>query len=227
MAALDHLVVLAHTLDQGVAWCEKTLGVTPGPGGEHPLMGSHNRLLRIDSTAFPRVYLEIIAINSVSSSALPVGSKRWFDMDNELLQKLVQQTGPQLIHWVARVPDVHCALQGLKPLGIDCGKVVEASRGTPAGLLKWQITVRADGQRLFDGCLPALIQWDGPHPTDNMAHSGLKLGSFHLAHPSGAELKTAFQTIGLNGLKLRSGPASIHAMLQTPNGVVQLKNKSI
>jgi hypothetical protein len=32
-------------------------------------------------------------------------------MDNELLQKLVQQTGPQLIHRVARVPDVFCALR--------------------------------------------------------------------------------------------------------------------
>jgi hypothetical protein len=30
---LDHLVVAARTLDEGVAWCEATLGVTPGPGG--------------------------------------------------------------------------------------------------------------------------------------------------------------------------------------------------
>ena len=44
---IDHLVVAASSLDQGVAWCEATLGVTPGPGGEHPLMGTHNRLLRV------------------------------------------------------------------------------------------------------------------------------------------------------------------------------------
>ena len=30
---LDHLVVGAASLAQGVAWCENTLGVTPGPGG--------------------------------------------------------------------------------------------------------------------------------------------------------------------------------------------------
>ena len=52
-AQLDHLVVMATTLDQGVAWCEATLGVTPGPGGEHPLMGTHNRLLSIASERFP------------------------------------------------------------------------------------------------------------------------------------------------------------------------------
>ena len=53
LAHLDHLVIMANTLNEGVAWCEATLGVTPGPGGEHPLMSTHNRLLRIDSKAFP------------------------------------------------------------------------------------------------------------------------------------------------------------------------------
>jgi len=35
--AVDHLVVAAATLEQGVAWCEAKLGVTPGPGGKHAL----------------------------------------------------------------------------------------------------------------------------------------------------------------------------------------------
>ncbi len=30
---LDHLVVAARTLEDGVAWCEATLGVTPGLSG--------------------------------------------------------------------------------------------------------------------------------------------------------------------------------------------------
>lgn len=47
LAKLDHLVIMANSLDDGVDWCEATLGVTPGPGGEHPLMGTHNRLLRM------------------------------------------------------------------------------------------------------------------------------------------------------------------------------------
>ena len=35
--AVDHLVIAAATLDEGVAWCEATLGVTPGPGGRHAI----------------------------------------------------------------------------------------------------------------------------------------------------------------------------------------------
>ena len=36
----DHLVVVAHTLDQAAAWCEATLGVVPASGGQHALMGT-------------------------------------------------------------------------------------------------------------------------------------------------------------------------------------------
>ena len=44
---LDHLVIVADSLEQGAAWCASTLGVEPGPGGRHALMGTHNRLLRL------------------------------------------------------------------------------------------------------------------------------------------------------------------------------------
>jgi hypothetical protein len=71
--ALDHLVVAARTLDAGVAWCEATLGIVPGPGGRHPLMGTHTRLLSIATPAFARAYLEIIAIDAQA----PAPAHRW------------------------------------------------------------------------------------------------------------------------------------------------------
>ena len=43
--ALDHLVVAARTLEEGVAWVESRLGIAMGPGGKHAAMGTHNRLL--------------------------------------------------------------------------------------------------------------------------------------------------------------------------------------
>lgn len=60
---IDHLVIVAKTLEQGVQWCEATLGITPGPGGEHAQYGTHNRLFKIATPAYPLAYFEIIAIN--------------------------------------------------------------------------------------------------------------------------------------------------------------------
>jgi len=62
-ARIDHLVVAADSLAQGAEWCDRVLGVVPGPGGEHPLMGTHNRLLRVATVDHPRTYFEIIARN--------------------------------------------------------------------------------------------------------------------------------------------------------------------
>ena len=105
MAKLDHLVIMATTLEEGVAWCEATFGVTPAPGGEHPLMGTHNRLLHMGGGAFPNAYLEIFDINLIANYLYNTWEKRWLDMDKSLIQARVAQNGPQLIHWVASVPD--------------------------------------------------------------------------------------------------------------------------
>ncbi len=234
-AQIDHLVVMAHTLEEGVAWCEATLGITPGPGGKHALMGTHNRLFRIASPEFPNVYFEIIAIDSEAANATNTVTEwqyaikkapqdpfawhrtRWFDMDDPALRERVKIQGPQLIHWVAAVPDVNASLQALHALGIDRGPALQASRQTPTGLLEWQITVREDGQRLFDGCLPTLIQWGDHHPTHTMPQSGITLQNLVLQHPEAPKLSAALQAIGLPQIPVTPGQAQITAKLTTPH----------
>jgi len=222
VAGVDHLVVMATSLAEGAAWCEATLGVTPGPGGEHPLMGTHNRLINIASPTFPTAYLEIIAINSVAIRTYPARANRWFDMDNPVLSERVAQQGPQLIHWVASVPNIKAAVQPLAAQGIDRGVALEASRMTPHGLLQWQITVRDDGQRLFDGCLPTLIQWGSAHPTNSMPHSGVTLQALQLSHLKAPALQIACRSIGLTSIPVQPAPARITATLQTPKGLIDI-----
>ena len=222
MSTLDHLVVIAPTLADGVAWCEATLGVTPGPVGEHPLMGTHNRLIKVATAAFPSAYLEVIAINSGATPARAAGAGRWFDMASEALQARLRQTGPQLAHWVAQVPRIATAVAALAAQGIDQGRVLAASRPTPHGLLSWQISVRDDGQRLFDGCLPTLIEWGSAHPTHTMPDSGVTLQSLHLQHPDAAALRAACEAAGLQGIPTTPGPAQIQVQLATPRGLVTL-----
>ena len=222
MNSVDHLVVLAPSLAEGVAWCEATLGVVPGPGGEHPLMGTHNRLIPINTAAFPCAYLEIIAINREAVPQRAAGAKRWFDLDDDALQARLRTQGPQLAHWVAEVPDLPQALATLSAQGIDRGQVVAASRPTPQGLLRWQISVRDDGQRLLGGCLPTLIQWGDTHPTQGMADQGVALESLALAHPQAGALRQALDAVGLGDIPVHTGPARLQARLRTPRGPVDL-----
>lgn len=218
-AALDHLVVIAATLDEGVAWCEATLGITPGPGGQHAFMGTHNRLFNIASATYPLAYFEIIAIDP--AAPLP-DRRRWFDMDDPALQERVRRSGPQLLHWAARAPDASSAVVALQAQGIERGAVIAASRPTPQGLLQWQITVRQDGQRLYDGCLPTLIQWGAVHPAAAMPVSGVTLLSFELQHPQADTLGSACQALDLQGVRVQPGPARLRARLQTPKGVIEI-----
>lgn len=221
--SVDHLVVMATDLAQGVAWCEATLGVTPGPGGEHPLMGTHNRLLKIATAEHRTAYLEIIAINPIATPSINTGARRWFDMDDPVLRSHVAEHGPQLTHWVAGVPDIGTAAAALASQGLDRGEIVQASRATPGGLLQWQISVRTDGQRLFDGCLPTLIQWGDTHPTSAMLESGITLHSLHVQHPQAETLASAYNTLGLTGLVTPTrGPARLSAHLQTPKGLIEI-----
>ncbi len=226
-AHIDHLVIAASTLDEGVTWCEQTLGITPGPGGEHPLMGTHNRLFSIASPDFPKAYFEIIAIEKGAACAHQQGLKRWFDLENEALQHQLAQSGPQLIHFVASTPDTAPAIQALGQLGLDRGELLEASRMTPHGLLSWKITVRADGQRLMNGTLPTLIEWTGMHPTDNMAVSGVSLQSLSARQPHAGALQAAYAAIGLQGVTASQGSANLVATLQTPRGVVTLESRGV
>ena len=223
---VDHLVVLAADLASGVDWCERKLGITPTAGGEHPLMGTHNRIFNISSPAHPRAYLEIIAINIEAAPAIPASDRRWFDMDDAALQRQVAEHGPQLIHWVASVPDVAAACTALTALDIERGAVITASRPTPRGVLQWQITVRGDGARLMDGCLPTLIQWGAAHPCDSLPASGVQLEQLALQHPQAATLQAACNAVGVAASVLVTPYAAprLCAQLSTPRGPVTLNS---
>lgn len=206
--ALDHLVVAAASLDDGVRWCEATFGVIPGPGGRHALMGTHNRLFTIAGPDFPDAYFEIIAIDP---DAPPAGRARWFGLD-----ALDLSAGARLIHWVARCDALDAALAEWRALGVDAGRAVAASRDTPAGPLRWRIAVRDDGRLLAGGAWPTLIGWDGAaHPARAMAASGVALRSLRLRRlPRGA-----LQAPGVS-IADDAGPA-IEAEFDTPRGAVR------
>jgi hypothetical protein len=223
-ARVDHLVVAAADLSEGAAWCEATLGVVPGPGGEHPLMGTHNLLLRVATVNYPRAYLEILAIQPGRS---PQRARRWFDMDDEALRDGLRRDGPRLVHFVASVSDVAGSVAALRELGHDRGEPLRASRMTPRGLLEWQITLREDGQRLMQGALPTLIQWGETHPASSMPESGITLQALCAYATDPAPLDQAYRAIGLRGVAVKTGAANLCAVLDTPRGRVRLESRGL
>ena len=223
VSRVDHLVVAADSLAQGMAWCEDTLFVTPRAGGEHPLMGTHNALVRISTPAFARAYLEIIAINPAAAAPR---RRRWFVLDDPALRESVRQR-PRLVQFVADCVPAIAGSRALDSLGIDRGPLLAAQRETAGDLLQWKITVREDGQRLFYGALPTLIEWGDAHPADSLPESGLELLSVMATHPRPDDLFAAYKAIGLEQVGVEAGSPNLAATLLTPLGVVTLESTGL
>ncbi|WP_326542822.1 VOC family protein [Pseudorhodoferax sp.] len=211
--AVDHLVVAADTLDEGVAWCETTLGVSPAAGGRHALMGTHNRLLALACEAYPQAYLEIIAIDPAAPAP---GRTRWFGLDER-----APGQPPRLIHWVGRSTMLDMHRWGLITLGQPPGDPVAASRDTPQGRLQWQILLRDDGRLACGGALPTLIQWQGGHAADTLPPSGVHLRALTLAGVP-RRVRELLRPRGVHFIDAAPGLPALQAVLGTPRGDVAL-----
>ena len=167
---LDHLAVSAMMLEEGVAHVEAALGVALAPGGQHPLMATHNRLLGLGD-----VYLEVIAADP---AAPPPARPRWFDLDRF-------SGTPRLTNWIVACDDLEAEIaQGPDGVGLP----VALARGD----LRWKMAVPPAGRLPFDDAFPALIQWDGAiHPVQRLPDMGVRLIRLEIAHPDAAALRKA------------------------------------
>lgn len=221
VSRIDHVVVVCDSLAQGAAWCEAVLGVVPGPGGRHPLMGTHNRLLPLGTPDGAAAYLELIAIDPEAEAPPAGGRARWFGMDEPALRAQAAR-GPWLAHFVARTPDIAAARAALAALGEDVGEPVAAARGE----LRWQITLRRDGRPAHAGALPALIEWQGSHPCEGMRDVGLRLAGLTVQAAEPDVVRAAHAGIGLMGVEVQPAPVAGPALvlrLSTPRGPVVLR----
>jgi hypothetical protein len=134
-----------------------------GPGGKHALMGTHNRLLKLDA----RRFLEVIAIDpDAPAPARP----RWFGLDTPAMHARLAK-GPALIHWVDRTDDLEGALARY-PEKVE---ILSLARGS----YRWRIGVPPDGRLPANGGAATLIQWDDAHPWDALPDTGVSLLEFN------------------------------------------------
>lgn len=204
MIALDHLAIAATDLAQGAARVEAALGVPLEPGGQHPRMGTHNRLLSLG----PGEYLEVIA----PDPAAPAPARpRWFGLDD-----FAGPAAPRA--WVLRCDDLAAAL-ALAPEG--AGRPLDFQRGD----LRWTMAVPDDGWLPHDGLFPALIAWEGgAHPSARLPDRGVRLTGLTLVHPDAQALRAALAPL-LSDPRVQVRPGAAPALrmaLDSPRGPVVL-----
>lgn len=208
-STLDHLAIVAPDLDTGCAFVTRVLGVELQPGGVHPRMGTHNRLLRLG----PDTYLEVIAIDPTAQRP---DRPRWFGMD-----QLAVDAPARLATWVARTDDIHGMSEA-------CCAIVGNPEPMTRGELAWQITIPADGSLPLGGSVPTLIQWEQtPHPASAMVDRGCSLVALDVFDPDPGKIQALLNAINfagavrLHGLGAGSEPYLV-AHIQTPNGLKML-----
>lgn len=206
-ATLDHLVVAAARLEDGVRHVTDALGIEPVPGGRHDYLNTHNALLRLGEAT----YLEIIAIDP---EAGPPEAPRWFDLDGEATRAALAER-PRLLTWVARCDD----LQGMTETAPwDTGPIRRMRRGS----MTWRIAFPEDGHLNKGGLLPPLIEWDAGsvHPASRMPKVGCSLAAFRGFHPDPEAVREQLATIGLdNALDLQQDDhLHLEAEIDTPAG---------
>ncbi len=213
---LDHLVIGAATLQQGIDYIGETLGVRMPPGGEHPRMGTHNHLMQLGEGAF----LEIIAINP----GIPAPSRpRWFGLDDPYVKTaLIQQ--PRLLTWVVNTNDIK-QIHGQS--AVPLGTIEPMSRND----LEWLITIPEDGSLLGSGLIPTVIQWHTDiHPSTRMSEFGCSLSRLKLYHSNVQWLENVLNAIEVAGhveihpLPDNESPHMV-AQIQTPSGEKELSGR--
>ena len=197
---LDHIAVAARTLDEGVAHVREALGIEVPPGGSHPAMGTHNRLMALG----PELYLEII---SVDPSAPVPDRARWFGLDEF-------GASPRLGTWVLSTDDIEGTLAQMPEM---VGRAVSITRGD----LSWLISVPDNGSMPMEGAFPTLIEWPNGSPANRMANLGCSLRSLTIEHPKAVEISGLLEGRWHDQMVyIRPGPVKkLLAEIETPQGL--------
>ena len=214
-AAIDHLVLACGTLESGIAWAERTLGVRPAIGGRHPQWGTHNALLSLGEGC----YLELLAPDPAApeprAGVGPFGLGA-FGAAGAL------DAAPRLTAWMVRVAPggLEAACSAMRAAGVECGATREGSRTRPDGTeLRWRLAV--PDRPLLGGAAPWLIEWSGAEHPSRAAPSGCRLSWLEVLHPDPVRVRAALGAAGVPQVRVKQArEPGIAAGIACPRGVV-------
>ena len=210
-ATLDHLVVAAATLADGIEYIAEVAGVTAQPGGKHVAMGTHNALVRLSDADVPRDHRHRSGRDEAAR-----------DRDGSIsTTSRCRRSSPN-----ARASSTgSCARPESSSLAAACPIPLGDVHPMARGAYRWRITIPDDGTLPAKGVVPTLIEWDVPqHPAESLPKSNVSIASLAAAHPEPALIRAALASLGQEGVLpvTYDRDARLAAMLRTPRGIVTL-----
>ena len=204
---IDHIVIGTNNIISGSNILEKKLNVKFSPGGEHKIMGTHNKLLKLQSN----IYLEVIANNP---NADKLTRPRWFSLDENNIIEKINDT-PRVLCWVLEVENIEDAV---KNCGYNPGEILHLSRDS----MNWKVTVPPDGKLIDNGILPILIEWNkDQHPSKKLSNSSVSLNKISLYHQDPKKIKKIISNlIQSDFIQVLEGLPKIELILTTQNGKI-------
>jgi len=205
---LDHIVYTVQDLEAATLTLEKKLGVKAVFGGYHPTQGTKNALINLDNGT----YLELLAADDLNMNILP---PRWMGID--ILTK------DQITRWALKSEQLEKDAEIVKQYLPEMGNITGGSRNTANGsLLKWQLILPLAKPEVE--LTPFMVDWSQTktHPHDALPHMDCKLIELYGTHPDPDLLRVTFKNLGVN-LRIESNEnISLKAIIQCPNGVVEI-----
>ncbi len=208
---LDHITVIAPTLDEGVSHVLNCLGLAVQFGTHHDYMGTHNHRLNLGN----KIYLEIVALD-------PAGIKparpRWFGLDNQDKVKSDWSQGRRLRGWVANTRDIDSVISSHPSI---FGEKIPLPTIVPT----FDFSIPADGSLPLDGAAPSMIDHRGDLAfLDTIPDLGARLHSIALEHPNPIAIGKMYRELEIidpPAIKLGS-KVSYSARIETPTGLKEL-----
>lgn len=211
MIKLDHLTVIAPTLNEGVAHVRDCLGIDVPFGTRHLYMGTHNHRLQLGSGR----YLEIVAFDPGGASP---GRARWFGLDDQARVRADWDNGRRLRGWVGEAA-------AMAPILAEHGGIFGEAVPLPTGNPNFEFAIPADGSLPLDGAAPSLIYFEGGRGSmDHVPDLGARLVSFTLEHPDPATIQALYDGLSVDWPPTIVEGAEIRyrAEVETPAGMKEL-----
>lgn len=211
IVAVDHLLIGASTLEDGVAWLEERTGVRASPSGSHPGLGTWNALASLGPTR----YIEIIAPDPSQPA-----------IETVYVPGLRDFREPRIAGWAARGVDLATRFVAGLPSDLSCEPPRPGARiRTDGTRLAWTLAFprhREEGN--FGGALPFFIEWESleSHP-GRSTPPGMTLRSLKVQHPKAESLDRALAALGISCVVEPAAVVSLQAELDTPRGIVVIR----